>query len=213
MNASSANSEDPRATPLDEDAVDPDPIRQFRAWFDEAKHAGARLPEAMTLATATADGAPSARLVLLKSLDDEGFVFYTNHGSRKGRELEQNPRAAFVVYWDGLGRQVRVEGRVERLSGEESAAYFATRPRAARLSAWASRQSEPVASRDVLESAVARLAGEFGDADIPLPPHWGGYRVVPATIEFWQHREDRLHDRLRYRRAGEDAWVVERLSP
>ena len=204
---------DPRARPLDEGAVDPDPLRQFAAWFEEAKRAGIRLPEAMTLATATADAVPSARVVLLKRFDDDGFVFFTNHESRKGRELTANPRAALVLYWGELGRQVRVEGRVERLSEEDSAAYFATRPRAAQLSAWASRQSEPVASRQALESSVALLADEFGDGDIPLPSHWGGYRVVPETIEFWQHREDRLHDRLRYRRARDGGWAVDRLSP
>jgi pyridoxamine 5'-phosphate oxidase len=205
--------DDPRARPLDEGDVDADPLRQFRAWFEEAKRAGIRLPEAMTLATATADAVPSARVVLLKGADDDGFVFYTNHESRKGREVMENPRAALLLYWDALGRQVRVEGPVERLRDEESAAYFASRPRAAQLSAWASRQSEPVANRQALEDSVARRAEEFGDGEVPLPPHWGGYRVVPETIEFWQHREDRLHDRLRYRRAADGDWVVERLSP
>jgi pyridoxamine 5'-phosphate oxidase len=204
---------DARATPLHEADVDPDPIRQFQAWFEEAKRTTITLPEAMTLATATADAVPSARLVLLKRVDQDGFVFFTNHGSRKARELSENPRAALVLYWDPLGRQVRVEGRVERVPEDESAAYFATRPRAARLSAWASKQSEPVEGRGVLEAEVARLAGEFGDDDIPLPPFWGGYRVVPDLVEFWQHREDRLHDRLRYRREAGGGWVVERLSP
>jgi pyridoxamine 5'-phosphate oxidase len=204
---------DARTRPLDEEDVDPDPLRQFSAWFDEAKRAGIRLPQAMTLATASPGAVPSARLVLLNRFDDDGFVFHTNHESRKGRELEQNPRAALVFYWDELGRQVRVDGRVERVGEEESAAYFATRPRGAQLSAWASRQSEPVASRQALEDSVARRADEFADGDVPLPSHWGGYRVAPETIEFWQHREDRLHDRLRYRRAAHGGWVVERLSP
>jgi pyridoxamine 5'-phosphate oxidase len=205
--------DDPRAKPLRESDVDPDPIRQFQAWFAEATQTGDGLADSMTLATATRDGVPSARLVLLRGFDHEGFVFFTNYESRKGRELGENPRAALVFHWQGLGRQVRVEGRAMRVGEEESSAYFATRPRGAQLSAWASRQSELVESRDALERDVARLAERFGEGDVPLPPFWGGYRVVPETIELWQHREDRLHDRLRYRREAGGGWVMERLSP
>jgi pyridoxamine 5'-phosphate oxidase len=192
--------------------LDDDPLRQFRGWFDEARAADIRFPETMTLATATPDGRPSARMVLLKGADERGFAFYTNRDSRKGRELSGNPRAALVVYWQALGRQVRVEGRVEPVGFDESAAYWATRPRASRLSAWASPQSEPVASREELEAAVADVAGDFAEDEVPLPPHWGGYRVVPETIELWEHREDRLHDRVLYTRGG-DGWRKERLAP
>jgi pyridoxamine 5'-phosphate oxidase len=197
---------------VDERELDDDPLRQFRSWFDEARAADIRFPETMTLATATPDGRPSARMVLLKGADERGFAFYTNRDSRKGRELSGNPRAALVVYWQALGRQVRVEGRVEPVGFDESAAYWATRPRASRLSAWASPQSEPVASREELEAAVADVAGDFAEDEVPLPPHWGGYRVVPETIELWEHREDRLHDRVLYTRGG-DGWRKERLAP
>ena len=201
-----------RARPLDERDVDPDPFAQFSRWFEEARQA-VRLPEAMTLATATSDGAPSARVVLLKGVDERGFVFFTNYGSRKGADLAANPRAALVLYWDPLGRQVRVEGRVARVPSDEAELYFTTRPRGAQLSAWASRQSAVVESRAALEERVAELAREFGDGLVPLPPFWGGFRVVPETIELWQHREDRLHDRLRYRRDEGGGWLLERLAP
>jgi pyridoxamine 5'-phosphate oxidase len=191
-----------------EEHADRDPLTQFATWFEEAKDAGLRVPEAVALATATDDGAPSARMVLLKDFSERGFVFYSNYESRKGRELDANPRAALLFYWDPQRRQVRIEGGVQRLSAAESAAYFRTRPPGARLSAWASRQSEVVESRAALEDAVERLRGEELDA----PPHWGGYLLRPNVFEFWQHRDDRLHDRFRYRREA-SAWVIERLAP
>jgi pyridoxamine 5'-phosphate oxidase len=208
-----SEAEEPHARPLYESEVDPDPIAQFAAWFEDARAAGIRLPEAMVLATARAGGAPSARFVLLNRFDGRGFVFFGNYESRKGRELAENPRGALVFHWDPLGRQVRIEGPVERISAEESDSYFATRPRGARLSAWAARQSEVVESREALEARVAELSAEFPDDGVPRPPQWGGYRLTAEAIELWQHREDRLHDRLRYRRSGEGAWLIERLAP
>ena len=189
-----------------------DPLALFDQWFREARQAGVKVPEAMTLATADADGAPSARMVLLKGVDDEGFLFYTGYDSRKARELERNPRAALVFYWRPLGKQVRVEGRVERVSKPESAAYFATRPRGSQLAAWASHQSRPLESRDELERRYTELEREYEGRDVPLPPHWGGFRLRPERIEFWQHRDNRLHDRICYTRARE-GWSAERLSP
>jgi pyridoxamine 5'-phosphate oxidase len=194
------------------EALSQDPLEQFERWFAEAKRAGVEVPEAMTLATADAEGAPSARMVLLKGVGEDGFVFYTGYGSRKSEELEQNPRAALVFYWRPLGRQVRVEGSVERVSEPESAAYFATRPRGSQLAAWASHQSRPLGSREELERRYLELEREYEDREVPLPPHWGGYRLRPEAIEFWEHRENRLHDRIRYARARE-GWKVERLSP
>ena len=194
------------------EALSQEPLEQFEHWFAEAKRAGVEVPEAMTLATADGEGVPSARMVLLKGAGEDGFVFYTGYGSRKSEELEQNPRAALVFYWRPLGRQVRVEGSVERVSEPESAAYFATRPRSSQLAAWASQQSRPLGSRDELERRYAELEREYEDREVPLPPHWGGYRLLPEAIEFWEHRENRLHDRIRYTRARED-WKVERLSP
>jgi pyridoxamine 5'-phosphate oxidase len=191
-----------------EEHAERDPLKQFGAWFEEATNAGLRVPEAVALATATGEGAPSARMVLLKDFGERGFVFYSNYESRKGRELAANPRAALLFYWDPLRRQVRIEGEVGRLPAAESAAYFRTRPPGARLSAWASRQSDVVESRAALEDEVERLRGRELDA----PPHWGGYLLRPSVFEFWQHREDRLHDRLRYRRDG-NLWVLERLAP
>ena len=189
-----------------------DPLEQFEAWFREAEAAGTEVPEAMMLATAGADGAPSARMVLLKGADAGGFVFYTGYGSRKAEELEANPRAALVFYWRPLGRQVRVEGTVARVSAEESSAYFATRPRGSQLAAWASQQSRPLESRGALEARYAELEREYAGRDVPLPPHWGGYRLRPEAIEFWQHRENRLHERTRYTRAR-DGWSVRLLAP
>jgi pyridoxamine 5'-phosphate oxidase len=192
-------------------ALTPDPFRQFDEWFQEAERAGL-VAEAMTLATATANAAPSARMVLLKGADEDGFVFYTGYESRKGAELAENPRAALVFYWQPLGKQVRIEGPVERVSESDSAAYFATRPRGSQLAAWASQQSRPLASREELERRYAQLEQEYEGQDVPLSPDWGGYRLRPETIEFWEHRENRLHDRVRYTRARE-GWQAERLSP
>jgi pyridoxamine 5'-phosphate oxidase len=192
--------------------VTDDPVERFQEWFREAEQAGVEVPEAMTLATADAGGAPSARLVLLKGADDEGFVFYSGYVSRKAAELDQNPRAALVFYWRPLGKQVRVEGRVERVSDGESAAYFATRPRGSQLAAWASQQSRPLESREELERRYAELEREYEGQEVPRPPHWGGFRLRPDAIEFWEHRENRLHDRFRCTRARE-GWRAELLSP
>ena len=201
------------ARPLCEQDVDADPLRQFAVWFAEAEAAGMRLPEAAALATATADGAPSARMVLVKSFDERGFVFFSNYASRKGRELAANARAALVFYWDPLGRQVRIEGPVERAGGDESAAYARSRPRGSQLSALASPQSQVIDSRQALERRVAELEERYREHELPAPENWGGFRLTAQTVEFWQQRHDRLHDRLRYRRASEDRWVIERLAP
>ena len=198
---------------LSEADLDPDPFRQFQLWFADASGAGLIEPNAMTLATATPDGRPSARMVLLKSFDERGFVFYSNFESRKGRELAANPWAALVFFWVELERQVRIEGRVERASGEESDAYYASRPAGSRIGAWASRQSSVIAGRDLLEERVRELEEQYRDQPIPRPPFWGGFRVVPHAIEFWQGRPSRLHDRLRYDRDDSGCWTIERLSP
>lgn len=197
--------------PLRRADLDPDPLRQFATWYTQAADA-VDTPEAVVLATATSAGAPSARMVLLKGFDQRGFVFYTNYFSRKGQEIAQNPRAAMLFHWTPLGRQVRVEGVVHRIDAAESDAYFRTRPPGSRLSAAASPQSRPVASRDVLEAAVAELVSRHPDGDVPRPDEWGGLRLVASRFEFWQHGDDRLHDRFRYRREGE-IWTVERLGP
>ncbi|MCB1055109.1 MAG: pyridoxamine 5'-phosphate oxidase [Acidobacteria bacterium] len=189
-----------------------DPFEQFRRWFDEAMKAELPEPNAMTLATSGATGMPSVRIVLLKGVDDEGFVFYTNYESRKGRELAANPQASLLFFWAELQRQVRIEGSVEKVSREATEQYFATRPRGSRLGAWASPQSRPVADRAELETAMHNVEERFGDGDVPAPPHWGGYLLRPRLLEFWQGRPNRLHDRLCYRRR-DDVWTVERLAP
>jgi pyridoxamine 5'-phosphate oxidase len=194
-----------------EDLVE-DPVRQFAAWYGEAQAEGLPLPEACALATASADGRPSVRMVLLKSVDERGFVFATGFESRKGRELAENAGAALLFYWHPLGRQVRVEGRAERVSAEQSDEIFRARPRASRISALASRQSEPLGSRGELEVRVRELERELDGREIERPESWGGYRVVPDELEFWQHRANRLHVRFRYRRRG-DAWEIDQLQP
>lgn len=196
---------------LSERDVDPDPIRQFEKWFTQALRAGMIEPNAMTLATSTADGRPSARMVLLKGVDTAGFVFFTDYRSRKGAELTANPHVSLCFWWDALQRQVRVTGRAARVSRDESDAYFRTRPHGSRIGAWASHQSAPLESRAPLEREVERLGLAYPD-DVPLPPHWGGYRVTPASLEFWQGRPSRLHDRIVYTLA-EGTWVIGRLSP
>lgn len=197
---------------LREDPHSRDPIVLFEAWFQAAIESGIYLPEAMTLATATGDGIPSARMVLLKGVDSSGFVFYTNYTSRKAVELTANPRATLVAYWATLQRQIRIEGMVERVSQEESEAYFASRSRQSRIGAWASKQSARLDTRETLLARVRRYSDEFEDSDVPLPPFWGGYRVVPERIEFWQGRASRLHDRLVFTRDGE-GWDLHRLYP
>ncbi len=199
--------------PLSKRDLDPDPIAQFRVWLDDARDAGIRLPEAMALATADADGRPSVRHVLLRALDDGGFVFYTNYESRKGRELEGMHRAGLAFYWRELDRQVCVTGTVERTSREESEAYFRTRPREARIGAWASRQSEVASSREELDARYRETDARYPGEDVPLPPDWGGYRLAPEAVEFWKGREHRLHDRLRYTRQPDGSWAIERLFP
>lgn len=189
-----------------------DPIALFREWFDAATRAGILMPEAMTLATATPDGVPSARMVLLKGFDHRGFVFYTNYESRKAQELDANPRAALCLHWTVLQRQVRIEGAVTRVTAEESAAYFRTRPRGSRIGAWASRQSSPLDTRDTLEARVREFDTKYPGDDVPLPPFWGGFRVAPERIEFWQGRANRLHDRILYTKNG-DGWRTQRLYP
>ncbi|MBD2073219.1 pyridoxamine 5'-phosphate oxidase [Phormidium sp. FACHB-592] len=197
---------------LNEADVDPDPIQQFQRWLDQAIAAELPEPNAMTLATATRDGIPSARIVLLKGLDARGFAFYTNYESRKGRELADNPQAALVFLWTVLERQVRIEGQVEKVTAAETDAYFQSRPLASRLGAWASEQSRVIRDREVLEKRFAELKATYADETVPRPPHWGGYRVIPHQIEFWQGRTSRLHDRLRYR-LEEGNWHLERLAP
>ena len=199
---------------LDEGDVDPDPVTQLRRWLDDAIAAEVAEPNAMTVATVDAEGRPSARTVLLKGLDQRGVVFFTNYASRKSRALEANPACALVLLWKPLQRQVCITGTATRLGREESATYFATRPRGARLGAWASEQSAVIASRGVLERRLAELEATWGEHDeIPLPPFWGGFVVAPDAVELWQGRPDRLHDRLRYSRTATGAWGLERLSP
>jgi pyridoxamine 5'-phosphate oxidase len=198
---------------LHEENLDPDPIRQFALWFDEATKSAVPEPNAMTLATCTSDGRPSARIVLLRGVDERGFAFFTNYESRKARELDSNPWAALVFFWHDLERQVRVEGRVERVSAEDSDVYFHSRPESSRIGAWASPQSEVIPSREALEERFGDLENRFADGAISRPPNWGGYRLVPDTVEFWQGRPSRLHDRLRYTRRQHGDWLIERLAP
>ncbi|HKV45154.1 MAG TPA: pyridoxamine 5'-phosphate oxidase [bacterium] len=198
---------------LDEADVHPDPFVQFRRWLDEEVQAGLRLPAAMMIATSSRDGGPSVRTVLLNGLDARGLVFYTNYESRKARDLAENPAGAILFYWPRAGRQVRAEGPVAKTFADESDAYFRARPRESQLSAWASHQSDVVASRAVLEARVRALAEEYRDRQVPRPPHWGGYRIAPAVFEFWQGRLNRLHDRLCYRLVEAGRWRIERLSP
>ena len=209
-------SHDPLQYPLpglSEHDIDPDPFKEFASWFALAIAHCQADPHAMSLATATSDGEPSARMVLLNSFDERGFVFYTNYESRKGVELAQNPRAALVFYWAELRRQVRIAGRVERVTPEESEAYFRTRPLGSRLGAWASHQSRVISGREALDRRLEELAAQFGEGEVPRPPFWGGLRLTPHTFEFWQSRPNRLHDRLRYTFQPDGNWLIERLAP
>jgi pyridoxamine 5'-phosphate oxidase len=201
------------ARPLHESDLDPDPYVQFARWYDDAYAHGQLQPDAMIVASSTPDGRPSVRMVLLRGVDERGFCFYTNFASRKGRELDTNPHAAIAFHWPEVLRQVRATGAVERVADAESDAYWYARPRASRISAWASEQSDVVATRAELEARVTELELRFADGDVPRPEGWGGYRVVPAELEFWQHRDDRLHDRLRYARAADGGWRIDRLQP
>ncbi len=198
---------------LNEQDVDPDPLRQFAVWFGEAERAGVQEPEAAAVASAGSDGSPSVRMVLVKRADERGFVFFTNYESRKGRELSANPRAALLFYWPALARQVRIEGPVQRTDHEESLAYARSRARASQLGALASPQSAVIASRAVLEDRVAELAAAHEGTEVPLPEQWGGFRLDPDAFEFWQQRDDRLHDRLRYTRGQDRRWSLQRLAP
>ena len=202
-----------RQASLNESDLHPDPTEQFRRWFEETVAAGLHEPNAMTVATATSDGIPSARVVLMKDFGDRGFVFHTNYQGRKGREIEANPRCALLFYWGELERQIRIEGRAERISEEESNAYFKSRPAGGgHIGAWASDQSRPISDRPSLEERVRSIEADYEGREVPRPPHWGGYRVAPESFEFWQGRENRLHDRLVYQRSP-NGWSIERLQP
>ncbi len=203
----------PKSPELTRKNADPDPFKQFEQWFQEAAEAEPVLPEAVSLATATQEGRLSSRMVLLKGFDERGFVFYTNYQSRKGIELAENPNAALLFYWRQLERQISITGTVSKVSREESEAYFRTRPRGSQIGALTSRQSEAIADREVLESRFQQLMAEYEGRESPPPSYWGGYRLSPATIEFWQGRSDRLHDRFLYKRQSGGPWQLERLSP
>jgi len=198
---------------LNKTEAHPNPFEQFTLWFDQAVATKLPEPNAMTLATATPDGKPSARMVLLKGYDERGFIFYTNYKSRKGQQLLANPWGAIAFWWTQLERQVRIEGQIEQVSPEESDAYFHSRPQDSQLGAWASEQSQVIDSREVLEQRLQQLKKEYENKTIPRPPHWGGFRLIPVAIEFWQGRPSRLHDRLLYQRTEEGSWMIQRLSP
>ncbi|MEC4983449.1 MAG: pyridoxamine 5'-phosphate oxidase [Oscillatoria sp. PMC 1068.18] len=198
---------------LSEADADLNPFKQFQTWFQQALQAQILEPNAMTLATATRDGTPSARIVLLKDFSEQGFVFYTNYNSQKGQQLTANPHAALVFWWGELERQVRITGRVEKVSLQESDEYFHSRPEDSQIGAWVSPQSQVIESREVLSEGFGELKAKYNNQEVPLPPHWGGYRVIPEAIEFWQGRPSRLHDRLRYRRVENNTWIRERLAP
>lgn len=198
---------------LSETEAHPNPFKQFRLWFEQAITAQLPEPNAMIIATATVDGKPSARMVLLKNYDERGFVFYTNYDSNKGQQLLENPWGAITFWWAQLERQVRIEGRVEKVSDAESDEYFNSRPIGSQLGAWASNQSQVVESREVLEQRLEQLKQEYENKEVPRPPHWGGFRLIPDEIEFWQGRPNRLHDRLLYRRTQDGSWTIQRLAP
>jgi pyridoxamine 5'-phosphate oxidase len=198
--------------PLSESDMDPDPVKQFRIWFEEARSSGISEPNAMTLGTADKSGNVSCRTVLLKAYDDRGFVFFTNYGSRKARQIAENPRASLLFPWVALARQVEIAGAVEKISTAESLAYFMSRPFGSRLGAWVSDQSSVVSSRQILLAKFDELKRKFGNGEVPKPEGWGGYRVVPESLEFWQGGQDRIHDRLLYKRSG-DVWTISRLAP
>jgi pyridoxamine 5'-phosphate oxidase len=198
---------------LDEHLIDPDPIKQFQLWFSDAQEARLPLPEAMSLATVNTEGKPASRMVLLKNVDADGFVFFTNYRSAKAKELEGNPNVALTFFWSQFERQVRIEGSVTKTSPAESREYFATRPRESQIGAWASPQSEVIAGREELETSQAELDATYRDGPVPWPEHWGGYRVKPVRIEFWKGRIGRLHDRIVYERQPDDSWAIKRLAP
>jgi pyridoxamine 5'-phosphate oxidase len=200
-------------TALLETDLDPNPFAQFARWFDDAKQHQPQLPEAATLATASLDGVVSARVVLVKGFDHRGFVFFTNYNSRKGSQIHENPLAALCWWWPALERQVRAEGAIVRATEEESDAYWKTRPRGSQLGAWASDQSKVILGRGGLEDRFREMESHYRDVDVPRPPHWGGYRVIPNVVEFWQGREDRLHDRFIYKLRESKDWVIERVAP